>query len=535
MKTLIKLLLTAIFLITPNLIVFSRIAEMISKGNYVNLILFLGIWGISLIGLFSLLFHSNTKLRIFGGILVSISAFSGLCYFNISHHYMSYEDLELLWIERAQTSNALSFFWGQMMTPLALGITGLVAVILDAPIIGYFKKKGKLVNYAMTVMLIMPFPVLMGVTYIKAGYGAKGMPLQYSSISTFALYQIYEAFSPGMIEKRGPLKATYIGAGTPRNIIYIVDESIRADYIDLNNDKGLTPYLKSQQTRLANFGSIASANNCSGYSNAVLRMGATKKNLTNIGKEPLIWNYAQKAGFKTYYFDAQLKNGKVQNFMNHLELQFVDEFVQLSNVEEYKRDIQFAKIIKETIKKPGKHFIYLNKRGAHFPYTTSYDYENPKFTPHMALDEQLGKSKERLKNSYKNSVYWNVNNFFKELLGEEIYKDSIIFYTSDHGQNLMDSGIMTHCNSQEPHPTEGYVPLMVLTDNEKWLTKYQNWAQISKNKLNHFSIFPTVISELGFNQSEVKKNYGGGLEQPISQDRAFSAGPILPRFGRQVK
>src|SRR5262249_29603183 len=60
-----------------------------------------------------------------------------------------------------------------------------------------------------------------------------------------------------------------------QHILYIIDESVRGDYIQLNNDKlSNTPFLSGLGGRLINFGVAISAANCSGGSRMMLSSGA---------------------------------------------------------------------------------------------------------------------------------------------------------------------------------------------------------------------------------------------------------------------
>jgi lipid A ethanolaminephosphotransferase len=529
MKNLIKYVSFFIFIIASNMVFFDRVSDMISLGKYKNLILFLGVWSVCLAGMIISLQLKNQKVRVaIGGVFV-INSILGMTYYAVGKHYLSYQDIELLWISRANAGDAIGFYLKEMLNPSIIGIFGIIAYVIPSMDKLSIKKTWTI------VFSIAPILLLMGVTFLKKGYGTEGMPHQYSPLATFSLYHGYELFLPGLVGKRDSVKANANLKGEAQNIIYIVDESIRADYLDINNDKGITPYLKQQVNRISNFGSMASGNNCSGYSNIILRTGASQETLSQIGKLPLIWEYAKKAGYKTHYFDAQQTDGILQNFMTEKELQQVDEFSQLGLGHKHNADHIFAKKIRTVLDGPGKNFIYINKRGAHFPYIETYPKSAEINIPSMQLGDELGKDKNKLINSYKNSVTWTVDVFFKELLKERKLKNDIIFYTSDHGQNLMDNGIMTHCNTQEPHAYEGYVPFFVLTDNQKIKSKYDALAGKHFNKLTHFHIFGSIVSSMGFEKEDVKKHNKLNLEGPVISDRAFTLGSLIPRFGEDVK
>lgn len=531
MKRIIKIVLLLFSLSASNTTFFSRISEIIAKGNWINLLIFLFLCAASVLGLFAAAFHPQKTVRRGVGILFFISTLFGLTYLSISNHFLNFEDMELLWISRAFASEALSFYLSFLYVPLGVSLSLFIGVILS-----FDQKKMSFKNQLITfIVAILPFIMFSAVSYKTGGYGTKSMPMHYSSLSTFSLFLLYNELSPGMNDRRSEVTIPFKSDHSVKKIVFIVDESIRADYVNFSGASIITPYLSKHSDRFIDFGITSSGNNCSGYSNAILRMGGIKSKLSNIGHGPMIWNYARKAGYKNYYIDGQLKNGELQNFMSGDELKNIDEFFQVNDGANYNVDHKIAKKLKMILAKDEKTFVYINKRGAHFPYNDCYDTKAPRFKPQMSENEKIGENKERFINSYKNAVYWNVDQFFKELLNGVNLKNTLIFYTSDHGQNLMDRGLMTHCNSVDPFPFEGYVPTTVITENLELKSKYRNYLKKSKNKLTHFEFFSTIIQEMGYESKEVKSIYGNGFEGPIKTKQEFSAGGVLPRFGRRVQ
>ena len=61
---------------------------------------------------------------------------------------------------------------------------------------------------------------------------------------------------------------------TPDKIFYIVDESVRGDYLSINGfSEDTTPYLNSQKDLFINFGAVSSSSNCSLTANIALQSG----------------------------------------------------------------------------------------------------------------------------------------------------------------------------------------------------------------------------------------------------------------------
>lgn len=527
MINIIKLIGLIIFIIGTNFEIFSRLADMLERKRYVSLLIFMGIWGLSLLCLLSVCFTKKSPVRIVLGALIAVSSFCGMLYLSIGGHALNYMDMELLWISRAHSMKALDYYFPKLFIPAAWAIFGFIIILLPSSL------PKKIQQYIKKLIFLTPLPyvILSSLTFVKAGYGTVGMPVQYSSLSTFMLLQVYDSFSKGMIEKRTGILLRPEKEPFAKNIIFIMDESIRGDYLTFDKDTGTVPALWDHRELFVNFGKMSSSNNCSGYSNAVFRMGGIRGKLENIGSNPFIWQYAKEAGFKTWYLDAQLKRGELQNFMTPLEQTYIDEFIQLDKVEEPDLDLTFAQKIREITKSKTKNFIFINKRGAHFPYAESYRVVGePRFKPLMTEKELP--VKDKMINSYKMAIYWNTNRFFEKLL-ETRLKESFIFYTSDHGQNLFDKGQQTHCNTEGPAFSEGLVPFLIFP-NEKNFETVERWREVNLDRATHFQLFPAVLNSLGYDSLKIEKAYGPGLNKKDNFPQEFSAGPVLSKFGKEV-
>ena len=179
-------------------------------------------------------------------------------------------------------------------------------------------------------------------------------------------------------------------------------------------------------------------------------------------------------------------------------------------------------------KKNELNFIYINKLGAHFPYEGKYPEDATKYSPHMALFEPLSDdSREKLINSYKNVIRWNVGGFFKQLVRTGQLENTVVIYTSDHGQNLFDQGVSTHCNRISDSPYQALVPLFIMTRNKSLLDIFEKNSSINKNMTSHFNIFPTILTLMGYPRDAVEQDYTKTLFSPIQRFGKYSSGNIL--------
>ncbi|MCI5210887.1 MAG: hypothetical protein D3910_19350, partial [Candidatus Electrothrix sp. ATG2] len=103
------------------------------------------------------------------------------------------------------------------------------------------------------------------------------------------------------------------------------------------------------------------------------------------------------------------------------------------------------------------------------------------------------------------------------------FSDSIIIYTSDHGQSLLDQGAkLSHCSQKDVSPYEGLVPLFVLTDNQQWKKIFDEAAIKNKNKASHFNIVPTILDIFGYAVQERVEVHGMSLlDDQLQKTRRF--------------
>lgn len=326
------------------------------------------------------------------------------------------------------------------------------------------------------------------------------------------------------------IKPTSIGKFN--NIVWVIDESITGSYLSINGYKQeTTPYLDSllkETNKISNFGVVNSISNCSSQSNLFLRIGMNpnldldfKKSIYNL---PTIFQYAKRAGYTTWLLDSQAKKDHLQNHLTLYDKEDIDHFETLSaEVIPRNRDKKLLNILKKVLKgdKDNKNFIVVVKFGAHWPYLLAYDNKNSPFKPTM--DVTYGgmdtEHKEKQINTYQNLIVYSTDLYLKDLISKLDLSDTVIFYTSDHGQNILelDTVKRTHCNKETVVKNEVSVPLLIFHNDAKKLfpaNKELFYSQIQ--------IFPTTLSLLGYGDNIVQQ-YGKTLWEGFSKsdDRKY--------------
>lgn len=392
--------------------------------------------------------------------------------------------------------------------------------------------------------LVMAAPVLgvlllSVVLFVRAGEGARGLPIMYTPLAYLNLFT-YEALH-NTVGPREPVSLARIDQPVGYDIVLIIDESISGNYLDINTPFGVHSNLKEAHpgVDIFNYGYAASIANCSADTNVTLRYGGTRADYMRINTTlPSIWQYAKKAGLRTVYIDAQRTGGNLQNLMNNAEKQDIDEFVQFDQTSVRDRDMAAAAKLTDLLNDSTPELVVINKVGAHFPVHDKYPDAFMAYRPTLPRGQFVevadtgtregfnGQPDDWLlyRNAYKNTVLWNVGEFFSRVFTQADLRNALLIYTSDHGQDLHERGnpgLNTHCGS-DPVEEEGLVPLVVISGSDLKTLDWQAQLPVNKDHSSHYNIFPTLLQLMGYDLTGIEAVYGKPLSMSTADDFTFN-------------
>ncbi|MGD8914326.1 MAG: sulfatase-like hydrolase/transferase [Candidatus Thiodiazotropha sp.] len=497
-----------------------------NQGKIIELILYLILFCWTLFGTFLIFFGGRSFLR-----KITLPLFLFFFLFNIGHFNASNSPIDF-----QQSVLIVSYFqWWFWEVVENFGLAALPFVIILIPIIIFVERLPDILKFNISKKsYFVPISgVILTTIGLQYSHGHFDRYPSFFRIPSMLVYASQSGVYDGERSKvayKAPLNAQI------EKIVLIVDESIRADILEINGyKKATTPYLRSLDTGIVNFGLAASSSNCSHYSNLILRTGVRKEEIPDHDqitlKQPSIWQFTRKAGFYNVYLDAQSAEewANYQNFMNENEASFIDELIRVRQEIAYQSDSVARDKLITLLKQPGKTFIMLNKYGIHFPYFRSYPKEYNFFSPVLEPGEPMN-DREKSLNSYMNGIRWSVDDWFKDLLSEtENFRPYVIIYTSDHGQNIVDDGTLaTHCRPRA-NRFEGLVPMMIFSNDRVVLKSLIAAQKTNFNKTSHFQVFPSLIRLAGYKDLWVRSHYGASLNEAHSSSPDFFVGDIHGR------
>lgn len=312
------------------------------------------------------------------------------------------------------------------------------------------------------------------------------------------------------------------------HLFLVVDESVTGTALSINRFPfSTTPFLQANAEKFINFGIATSFTNFSAGSNLSLLSGMLlselpDKTYRSFSKASL-FQYAKKAGYKTYLLDAQSDDAGFHNYTTAQDRVFIDSLfqpgVQHPGVALYSRDSIVAEKMAAIAKTDAPAFVYVNKAGAHWPYHTN-------FPPHALTQDFSAAACNAV--PYLKSLAWNVDKFWERLTSKLQDDNSVlILYTSDHGEAFASGSFkIKHASIYKTSTAEGLVPLLVFDR----ATFFPPNFSPPVNSYSHQYIFPTLLSAMGYNMAFIRAGYGRTLlEPPYPQRRWFQTGDL---FGR---
>ncbi|KAF2391634.1 sulfatase-like hydrolase/transferase [Pseudomonas frederiksbergensis] len=504
-----------------------------AMGIGIPLLLFGGMFVVLTVALFMSAYIRQTLIRHLFAITLFVSAVFFDVYTKVTADYLTYSSFVSLVYSGGFIQEAAY----QYRDPL---ISGVVSGLLLLFGIGLKPRRRMPLPGALLVSApVLGVLLLSAVLFVRAGEGARGLPIMYTPLAYLNLFT-YEALH-NTVGPREPVKLARNDQPVGHDIVLIIDESISGNYLDINAPFGVHSNLKEARPGIDifNYGYAASIANCSADTNVTLRYGGTRADYMRINTTlPSIWQYAKQAGLRTVYIDAQRTGGNLQNLMTDIEKKDIDEFVQFDQTSVRDRDMAAATKLIELLNDGKPELVVINKVGAHFPVHDKYPDAFMAYRPTLPRGQfvEVADTGKRdgfngqpddwvlYRNAYKNTLLWNVGEFFARVFAQADLSNALLIYTSDHGQDLHERGnpgLNTHCGG-DPVEEEGLVPLVVIQGSGLKTLDWSAQLAANKDRSSHYNIFPTLLQLMGYDLAGVEAVYGKPLNVATADEFTFN-------------
>jgi len=502
-------------------------------GMGLPVLLFGGMFIALTVALFMTAYIRQTLIRHLLALMMFVSAVFFDVYTRVTADYLTYSSFVSLVYSGGFIQEAAYQYRDAIISGVVGGLLLLFGIGLKP------RRRMPLPGALLVAAPVLGVLLLSAVLFVRAGEGARGLPIMYTPLAYLNLFT-YEALH-NTVGPREPVSLARNDAPPGHDIVLIIDESISGNYLDINAPFGVHSNLKEPRPGVAifNYGYAASIANCSADTNITLRYGGTRADYMRINSTmPSIWQYAKKAGLRTVYIDAQRTGGNLQNLMNDAEKKDIDEFVQFDQASVRDRDMAAAAKLIDLLNDGKPELVVINKVGAHFPVHDKYPDAFMAYRPTLPRGQfvEIADTGKRdgfngqpddwvlYRNAYKNTLLWNVGEFFSRVFAQADMSNALLIYTSDHGQDLHERGnpgLNLHCGG-DPVAEEGLVPLVVIQGDQLRTLDWQKALAANKDRSSHYNIFPTLLQLMGYDLAGIEAVYGKPLSVPTADDFTFN-------------
>lgn len=379
--------------------------------------------------------------------------------------------------------------------------------------------------FALNLLLIIA-GFAMAADFYRTPAPSNAFAAHFNNWTVSALYFAGESAARKPREPVAPLE----NRAPPNNIVFIIDESIRADHLSVNGyERDTTPTLRGLASggQLKNWRFAASGATESVGSNRQLLTGITdlpdRENL--LDTLPTVFQYARAAGYKTFYFDGQSYadwNGTPADRADFGEILTANDFPGAAAMD---LDAAFAEKIREIVGGSRGNFVWVNKRGVHFRYEKNYPPAEQRWTPvDSDINADAPDANHALENNYDNAILYNSERFFRALFSGGLPADTDFIYTSDHGQTLIE-GAATHAGDSR---NEALVPIFIVSGSERVKNADAGFAA------SHVNLFPTLLDLMDYPPRLRSYGYAASLldaKAGDSGERTYFVGNPSGAFG----
>jgi glucan phosphoethanolaminetransferase (alkaline phosphatase superfamily) len=314
-------------------------------------------------------------------------------------------------------------------------------------------------------------------------------------------------------------------------VLVVLGDSARSDRFSLNGYERNTNPNMSNINNLVSFKSVKACDTLTMDSIPCIMTRAKESLRRSKYRETSFISVFRKLGFDTVWIDGQgvsiaFAGGDMADIMLESEevIPFLKESIDTNVLP------MFDDLLEESA---GNKLIIYHSNGSHWHYDDRYKKDRQEWNPTCRNSEKKEDSdsvkcesrfvknscemvfemakcdNQALTNSYDNSIL-ETDYFLSELINKIKDRNSILFYTSDHGESLGEEGFYLHGhNKLSDYRPEQYIVPMIIWASDIFLENnpslIQNIEEKVEEELTHEVFFHTVMDCVGVESEVVDK------------------------------
>lgn len=297
----------------------------------------------------------------------------------------------------------------------------------------------------------------------------------------------------------------------PRNVLFVLQESLRADVVcngyqpDATPDDGpplcATPFSNAAVPDRLAFDQLRANASTTAISISNLWSGvAANSSYETLMSAPLLWEFADAAGYHGAYWTSQhVMFGSMRLYVQDVP---TDKFAVATSLDKWAdfdagaNDAKLTdRVIADFAELSEPFFAVVHYSNVHFPYV--FDPEHAPFQPSEFT--KAASKNEHFFNYYKNVAYLSdraVGRLLEHVRGSDKGARTVIVYTSDHGESFREHWEMGHTSAlyDEEIKVPGWIdaPDGTLSDVER-----SSLATARTQFVWHYDLHATMLDLMG--------------------------------------
>ncbi len=312
------------------------------------------------------------------------------------------------------------------------------------------------------------------------------------------------------VQRRHPVDVPRMTPERPRNVLFILQESLRYDISCNSYDptaagvdppKCATPFSSAAAPERLPLDQLRANASTTAISISNLWSGVPQHlSMETLLSVPLLWDYAHAAGYHTAYWTSQnVMFGSMRLYVQDLPLDFRAYATHLDSYAGFDEgaldSLLTERVIADWDALPEPFFAVVHYSNVHFPYV--YDEDFAPFQP-AAFTKAADKNQHFI-NYYKNVAYLSdrwVARLIEHVRGSDKGARTVMLYTSDHGEAFREHWQLGHTSSlyDEEIKVPGWIdaPEGTLSEAER-----ASIAAARHEFTWHFDLPPTMLDLMG--------------------------------------
>ncbi len=300
-----------------------------------------------------------------------------------------------------------------------------------------------------------------------------------------------------------PVPALVAHQSVPRNVVFVITESVRAQSTCVAYDPHCkwTPFSNAATPDRIGLTQMRALDSTTAISLAIMWGGlAPTSPRAALHSAPLLWEYAKAAGFHTAYWTSQnLLFGNSGTWIQSVPLDRTVNATQIEPDATMEIGADDGKLVDYVIgdieKLPEPYMAVVHLSNTHFPYKV-----DPRHSPFLPEAEASGPGYENeIKNRYQDSIYLQdiaVGRLVKSIRARKESEHTVIVFVSDHGEQMREKGAVGHTGTlwEEEIRIPAWIdaPKNALTTSER-----ASLASLERTPLTSLDVLPTLLDLLG--------------------------------------